>query len=81
MQDDDAPRFVFRMYCKEGALPVVPGPDLYPETVRERVEWAWQYYQAQLDMCEWIPDDRIPFLSLITGTEIGRRAFPRQMTW
>lgn len=50
-------------------------PMLWWETMREREEWAYERYMRQMDDVPTIPDDSIPFLSMITGTEIFAEAF------
>ena len=42
----------------------------YPENRSERIEYAINMYKTQMESLEYIDDDRIPFLSPYTGTEI-----------
>lgn len=50
-------------------------PMLWWETLKEREEWAYRRYQQQMEDVSFIPDNTIPFLSMITGTEIFAEAF------
>jgi hypothetical protein len=42
---------------------------------QNRIEWAWQKYQIQLQLLDWLDDDSLPFLDVYTGTEIFAQAF------
>ena len=50
-------------------------PPLWPERKEERIEWAWQTYEKQLERAEWLCDDAVPCLQVSTGTEIFAEAF------
>lgn len=50
-------------------------PPLHLDTTKERIEWAWQKYQAQVRRLDWLDDDRVPYLDCLTGTEIFAAAF------
>jgi len=66
---------VKRMYivsCNEG---MPPRPMLWWENKDQRIEWAYERCQRQIEHMEYIDDDSIPHLSLITGTEIFAEAF------
>ncbi|MBM3277510.1 MAG: hypothetical protein FJY95_05445 [Candidatus Handelsmanbacteria bacterium] len=54
---------------------VPPRPLPHPDRRGERVEWAWQRYQAQLERLAWLEDDSLPHLDVYTGTEIFAAAF------
>jgi hypothetical protein len=54
-------------------LPPKPWPN--PEVKRQRIEWIWQNYQYHLQRMEWLDDDTIPCLDMITGTELFAEAF------
>jgi uroporphyrinogen-III decarboxylase len=41
----------------------------------ERIDWAWQNFEAQSQRVQWLEDDTIPFLDPYTGTEIFAEAF------
>ncbi len=58
-------------------LPERPLP--HPDRIQERIEWAWQHYQFQLERLEWLEDDSIPYLCPYTGTEIFAEAFGCQV--
>ena len=57
----------------EDALP--PPVPLWPEHAQERIERAWAEYELSCHKAERVPDDRVPFLSNLTGTEIFAEAF------
>ncbi len=50
-------------------------PPLWWEKQKEREEWAYQRYMMQLENMEKLPDNTVPYLSMITGTEIFAEAF------
>lgn len=52
-----------------------PRPLPQPRLLKERVEWAYENYGAQLSRMEWLRDDRVPALEPYTGTEIFAEAF------
>ena len=54
-------------------LPPKPWPN--PDVKRERLEWIWQNYEYHLRRMEWLDDDTIPCLDMITGTELFAEAF------
>jgi hypothetical protein len=57
----------------EGQLP--PAPPLWPDKVRERIERRWGEYETMCRKAEFVDDDRVPYLSNLTGTEIFAEAF------
>lgn len=57
----------------EAKLP--PAPPLWPDKVRERIERRWAEYELMRQKAERVDDDRVPFLSNLTGTEIFAEAF------
>jgi hypothetical protein len=58
-------------YCPELKPRPLPNPDL----VRERIEWSWEYYEYHMKRMDWLEDDTIPCLDMLTGTEIFAEAF------
>jgi hypothetical protein len=54
-------------------LPTRPLPN--PEMERERIEWIWQNYEYYLQRTCWLEDDTLPYLDMMTGTEIFAEAF------
>ena len=54
-------------------LPERPLPN--PEKEQERIEWIWQNYQVHLQRTAWLEDDTLPYLDMMTGTEIFAEAF------
>jgi len=52
-----------------------PRPLPTPERVPERIEWIWQNYEYHLRRMDWLQDDTLPCLDMLTGTEIFAEAF------
>ncbi len=52
-----------------------PMPPLWPGLEKERIARRWAEYQLMLKKAALVDDDRIPFISNITGTEIFAEAF------
>ncbi len=52
-----------------------PQPHLWLRCRQERIEWSWRKYQRQLARLEWLADDALPYLDMLTGTEIFAEAF------
>ena len=52
-----------------------PRPMLWWELLREREDWSYNTYIKKCEDVSYIPDNTIPFLSMITGTEIFAEAF------
>ena len=57
----------------EAQLPTAP--PLWPDKARERIEHRWAEYKIMCRKAELVEDDRIPFISNLTGTEIFAEAF------
>lgn len=70
-------RFLFHVNCPlpdhEARLP--PTVPLWPDKAKERVERRWAEYELMCLKANIIDDDRVPFLSNFTGTEIFAEAF------
>lgn len=65
-------RFVFLIrYAPE--LDAKPWPN--PELKKSRLEWIWHNYEYHCQRMAWLDDDTIPYLDMITGTEIFAEAF------
>ncbi len=54
---------------------VPPRPLLWWEYADDRINWAYERYMRKCESIEWLHDDGVPFLSLVTGTEIFAEAF------
>jgi uroporphyrinogen-III decarboxylase len=52
-----------------------PRPLPFPENKGRRIEYAKNMYDIQTESLDYMDDDKIPFLSPYTGTEIFARAF------
>lgn len=61
----------------EEGMPV--RPMLWWEKIADREEWAYCRYMKQMEDLSYIPDNTIPHLSMITGTEIFAEAFGCQV--
>lgn len=49
-------------------------PHPWPSKAAGRVEWAWRKYEARLERMEWLADDSLAYLDMLTGTEIFAEA-------
>lgn len=67
------------LFCigHDPAAPPRPWP--WPDNVPERIDWAWQTYERELERAEWLLDDTVPHLAPFTGTEIFAEAFGCQV--
>jgi len=75
-QNTGETKVLYIISCAEGGkVEQVARPPLWPEYKQERIEWAWKDYLAGMEKVQWLEDDSIPFLSLISGTEIFAEAF------
>ena len=54
-------------------------PLLWWENEQKRIDWAYERYMRQMEQMEWLDDNAIPFLSILTGTEIFAEAFGCQV--
>lgn len=61
----------------EGGVPT--RPQLWPEKKKERVDWILGKYEDLVQRTQWLQDDTIPYLDLLTGTEIFAEAFGCQV--
>ena len=52
-----------------------PRPLPYPENKAKRIDYTLNAYKIQMDSLEYIDEDKIPFVSPYTGTEIFANAF------
>lgn len=73
LRPGSAPGFMFLI--RLGMPEAPPCPALWPEFRRERLEWIWQDYEAHRARAEWLHDDLVPSLKMLTGTEIFAEAF------
>ncbi len=68
-----SPRRVAYLIRFAPELPPRPLPT--PERKQERLEWIWKNYEYHLERMEWLEDDTLPCLDMLTGTEIFAEAF------
>ncbi len=78
MAEGAAPGFLFMARPQEG-FSIGKAPMQWPEKRKERVEFLWQSYQKSLERCAAIDDDSLPYLNMLTGTEIFAEAFGCQV--
>lgn len=64
-----------RVFIIRHAPDLPPRPIPNPELKGERIEWIWQNYQYHLERMQWLEDDTIPCLDMLTGTELFAEAF------
>ncbi len=50
-------------------------PMLWWENADQRVDWAYEYYCRLMERTEWLKDDFMPYMNMLTGTEIFAEAF------
>jgi hypothetical protein len=69
--------FMFRVNfpLPELANKLPPDSPLWPDRAAKRIERRWGEYQIMCRRAELVDDDRVPFLSNVTGTEIFAEAF------
>jgi len=56
----------------EAQLP--DAPPLWPDKTKERIERRWAEYETLCKKAELVDDDRVPYISNVTGTEIFAEA-------
>jgi hypothetical protein len=61
----------------EGGVPA--RPRLWPDKKAERIDWALRKYEDLTRRTQWLNDDSIPYLDMLTGTEIFAEAFGCQV--
>lgn len=69
--------FMFHVNCPlpDGEASLSPAPPLWPDKVKDRIESRWVAYEIMCRKAELVDDDRVPYLSNVTGTEIFAEAF------
>lgn len=75
--EEGAGAFMFRVNfpLRESGAKLPPAPPLWPGMARARIERRWAEYELMCRKAELVDDDRVPFLSNVTGTEIFAEAF------
>ena len=68
----DGRKFVFRIGVRTPEPP--PVVRAWPWLKAERIETAWQSYNAMLERAKWLDDDLVPYMPVATGTEIFAEA-------
>ena len=61
----------------EGGVPA--RPHLWPNRKMERIDWALRKYEDLCDRSQWLHDDTVPYLDMLTGTEVFAEAFGCQV--
>lgn len=69
--------FMFHVNCPlpdlETQMP--PAPPLWPDRASERIERRWAEYEVLRQKAALVDDDRVPYISNVTGTEIFAEVF------
>lgn len=73
------PGFMFIIRWADADAPGAPPPH-WPEKAKERIEYKWQAYQRALERIGKVNDDALPYLDMLTGTEIFAEAFGCSVT-
>lgn len=73
MEKDTNVKHTYIVNCNED-LPQHP-PFWPKQKKQEWIEYAWKLYNLHMERVEWLHDDNIPHLDLLTGTEIFAEAF------
>lgn len=71
--DGNRQKFMIRIMCSQPTPP--PYAPMGPQFYNERTEWAWNYYQYELEKHALYRDDTIPHCRLVEGTEFWAEAF------
>ncbi len=71
--DLDSPQRLVYLIRYAPGLPPRPLPN--PELKAQRLEWIWLNYLYFTERMDWLADDTLPCLDLLTGTEIFAEAF------
>lgn len=71
---DAPPGFMFMIRWPDADAPGTPPPH-WPEKAKERIDFKWQAYQRALKRIRMVNDDAVPYLDMLTGTEIFAEAF------
>lgn len=70
-----APGFMFLVRFQDPDDTRPPAPPKWPDHKTQRVERIWDDYERSLHLAEWLNDDTVPCLNMLTGTEIFAEAF------
>lgn len=77
MEGGESPGFMFHVNFPlpewEALMP--PAPPLWPDKVKQRVERRWAEHKLICHKAKLVDDDRVPYVSNLTGTEIFAEAF------
>jgi len=74
-QDSGETKVLYLISCPNNeGIEVPKKPLLWPEYKQERIEWAWKSYLAGMEKIQWLEDDFLPYLSVVSGTEIFAEA-------
>ncbi len=73
----DKPGFLFHVNfpVPEWDSQIPPAVSLWPDRVQQRIERRWAEYELMCRKVQIVDDDRVPYMSNMTGTEIFAEAF------
>ncbi len=75
LQPGAGPGFCFIVRGDDPAKALPPAPLPWPNKIKERLEYIWQAYQRDCERAAVVRDDLVPYLNMMTGTEIFAEAF------
>ena len=77
MAGDTPHRYLFLVRdTPEGST---PRPLPLPNRAAKMLEWTWQNYCQMRERVEWLADDALPYLNMLTGTELFAESFGCQV--
>lgn len=75
LQPGAGPGFCFVVRGDDPANLLPPAPSLWPARAKERIEYNWRAYRRACERAALVHDDFVPYINMITGTEIFAEAF------
>ena len=76
LENTNCPRHLFIINCEQDQQ---ARPRFWPECAPDHIEWAWTRYGRSRERMAWLEDDALPYLDMLTGTEIFAEAFGCQV--
>lgn len=47
----------------------------WPQNKQKRIDFLWKKYQTMMQRLDWLDDDTVPYLDVLSGTEVFAEAF------